>query len=192
MVAISGWVYSICGYTNNCIVTEKGYPYTWGCNINGRCGIKLSNRINELEDQDAFDSEDEDLHEKYKTDDRIIQFPERVQDLIKILKKNTKEEERFKIKNPDDDEDDLDDEVDDNSESDQDAKVKQLKFDVQQKLKETKSVLNEKDLRMRDQTLKSKLNTLIQRINENVQSLKFDRDHEFFVTETVIITSLYK
>ena len=86
----------------------------------------------------------------------------------------------------------LDDEVDDNSESDQDAKVKQLKFDVQQKLKETKSVLNEKDLRMRDQTLKSKLNTLIQRINENVQSLKFDRDHEFFVTETVIITSLYK
>ena len=113
--------------------------------------------------------------------------PKLIVSIYKQLKKNRAEEQR--LYNEDYDNDDVEAEGD---ESDYEKKAVNYKYDVQEKLKEKKTVLSEEYLRMDDQSLNAKVMTLVKNINENVKALQNSRYNQFFKTETAIISSLYK
>ena len=113
--------------------------------------------------------------------------PKLIVSIYKQLKKNRAEEQR--LYNEDYDNDDVEAEGD---ESDYEKKAVNYKYDVQEKLKEKKTVLSEEYLRMDDQSLNAKVMTLVKNINENAKALQNSRYNQFFKTETAIISSLYK
>lgn len=113
--------------------------------------------------------------------------PKLIVSIYKQLKKNRAEEQR--LYNEDYDNDDVEAEGD---ESDYEKKAANYKYDVQERLKEKKTVLSEEYLRMDDQSLNAKVMTLVKNINENVKALQNSRYNQFFKTETAIISSLYK
>lgn len=113
--------------------------------------------------------------------------PKLIVSIYKQLKKNRAEEQR--LYNEDYDNDDVEAEGD---ESDYEKKAVNYKYDVQERLKEKKTVLSEEYLRMDDQSLNAKVMTLVKNINENVKALQNSRYNQFFKTETAIISSLYK
>lgn len=186
-------VYVSCGYTHNCVVTDKGYPYVWGNNINGRWGIQLHNKYNEA-DGDDTESDEENLNPNdLKYEGLYIENPQLVQEMRRTFKRNWKEEKLYKKlddKGMGGGADHMNDHGD--SDSDEGMKLKNLKFSVQEKLKETKMVLNEETIKMKDQSLKSTLNGLVSRINKNLNLIQVSRYHQYFITESVIISGIYK
>ena len=114
-------------------------------------------------------------------------MPKLIASIYKQLKKNRIEEQRLYKEDYDDN--DIEDEID---EYDYEKREANYKYDVQEKLKEQKTVLSEEYLRMDDQSLNAKVTTLVKNINENVRALQNSRYNQFFKTETSIISSLYK
>ena len=189
-------VFVACGYSHHCILTNKGYPYSWGNNVNGRCGIQLKDKYKKealnQEDTDSNDENDQagiiDLDSNYIGQPLIIQNLKNVfRENIRIVKENEKNEE--KNKNDDGNEDGKNQKAD--NDSDENIKKKNQEFSCQEKLQESKTVLNEDTLKLKDLSLKAKLNSLVARINENVRSLTIHTNHQLFQTETTIISGIF-
>lgn len=172
------------GYTHHCLITKKGYPYAWGSNRNGRCGI-VNNQEENLDDSDS------DVDKDQVNDDKVeISAPRIIFNLVKRLKQN-RDEEKKRMANEalrymSDDDDPKSEDSDDNN-----KKAANYKYDVQEKLKENKTVLSEEYLKMDDQSLKANLSSLVKNIHENIRALQNSRFNQFFKTETSIIASLY-
>lgn len=175
-------------YTHSCVITDKGYPYAWGNNKNGRWGVATYNNIAEGLEDDSESDEDKDVKFDENKDEKYIENPRLIFSMRKILKTNKIEDKKIakEVKSDDylfgEESDDSDDE---------NRKITNYKFDIQDQLKEYKNALSEESLKTEDQSLGALLGSLIKRINENIKILQNSRFNQFFKTETSIIASLY-
>lgn len=123
----------------------------------------------------------------------ISETPQLVQAMREVFKQNAKDDIEMNAshdegnKNAINDKFNLSYELD----SDEEMRINNYKFSAQEKLKGSKMILNEDNLRMKDQSLRAQLDSLIQRINENVNYLQGSRNRQLFNTQTAIISSFY-
>jgi alpha-tubulin suppressor-like RCC1 family protein len=89
-------LYVAAGYTNNVIITDKGYPYVWGNNINGRCGVVLNSiQIDVLMGQRKDSDSEEDFNaitDHDHSEGLYIEQPQNVKSLKKLFKRNIRDD----------------------------------------------------------------------------------------------------
>lgn len=74
------------GLTHNICISSKGYPFAWGSNINGRCGVRLDEDKDPNEENS--DNEDDNFNPDKIEEKLEIEKPQIVYNLRKILKSN--------------------------------------------------------------------------------------------------------
>ena len=131
------------GLTHNILISSKGYPFAWGNNINGRCGI-TSNLNNEAK-EDNSDNEDEDYdYNKFEENLEIIQ-PTLIVGMRTILKGNiTKERNNTKTEGREEKDKDM------SNSDDDEEKHMNYRFDSQVKLKKAKNIMSEENLKIEE------------------------------------------
>ena len=159
-------IYVQCGYTHNITITDKGYPYAWGNNINSRCGINSG--INDI--QNISDDESDDA--KLDTESAFVELPQSIPFLRKMFKKNTRHHKQLLQNNANanllkENEDDFEKKSDDS-----DNEIKMKNMSEQELLEERKLALSDEILKNRDLSLKVKCQSVIQLINESSNSVQ--------------------
>lgn len=185
-------LYVVAGFTHNILVTEKGYPYSWGNNINGRCGVSSNVAQTDVVIGKRKDSDsDEDANANNTNSEGLyIDQPQNIKLLRRLFKRNVRDNKNaLEVHVHHNNKDVENDEAPEDS--DDDMKIKNLKFNVQEQLKETKLTLSEESLYNKDLSLKFKLRVIVQRIHESMKHLQSMYNKQFFNTESSLISGIY-